>query len=147
MHLNHIHWAGLQNLPELLFNFIQLLELYHQPEILANSWKFCLLQNPLNRSFQMQIPSRPLDQCADGQPGIWFIGDLNVTSNLPALQQSSHLLDQFAATQAHTQRTQIGFLRSLQSETEMVYKQFLSSHEEMLGLQLERLLLLYGHSK
>lgn len=82
---------------------------------IPSTWNLRKLQNTLNRSFQMRIPSRPLDQCAHGQPDIWFIGDLNVTSSLSVLQQGSHLLDQFAATQAHTQRTQIGFLRSLRA--------------------------------
>lgn len=106
LHLNHIHWAYAD--PSRIA-----LQFYSTFGNIPPSWNLRKLQNTLNRSFQMRIPSRPLDQCAHGQPDIWFIGDLNVTSSLSVLQQSSHLLDQFAATQAHTQRTQIGFLRSL----------------------------------
>ncbi len=68
-----------------------------------------------NRSFFLCKPPKSASWSMCPRPTWQFIGDLNLTSNWSVLQQSSHLLDQFAATQAHTQRTQIGFLRSILS--------------------------------
>lgn len=132
----------MQTLPELRFNFIQLLEIYHQAEIFANSktpWiDLSKCESPVD--LLINVPTANL---TFGSLEIWMWRQVCLFySRVPTSLISSR----------QRKRTRKGprlasFVAWEESETEMVYKQVLSSHEETVGLQLERLLLLYGHSK